>query len=52
MLYLSSLEEAKNVIAALNAPMRVEILKLLYNTPGQSMDQLAKALRAYQAENG
>ena len=44
MLYLSSKKKKKNVITALNAPMRVEILKLLYNTPGQSMDQLAKAL--------
>ncbi len=44
MLYLSSLEEAQNVLRALSAPMRIEIMKILYETPGVSLNYLAKAL--------
>lgn len=45
MLYLSSFDEAEKVIKALSAPMRVEILKLLYTAPGMSMNDLARALQ-------
>ncbi len=45
MLYLSSLDEAEKVLKALSAPMRVEILKRLYETPNQSMNDLAVALQ-------
>ncbi len=44
MLYLSSLEKAETVIKALSAPMRMEIMKMIYETPGLSMNDLAKAL--------
>ncbi|MDE7353604.1 MAG: helix-turn-helix domain-containing protein [Acetatifactor sp.] len=44
MLYLSSLEEAQPVIKALSAPMRMEIMKIIYATPGVSMNYLANAL--------
>lgn len=44
MLYLSNLEEAQAVIKALSAPMRMEIMKILYQTPGVSMNYLAQAL--------
>lgn len=44
MLYLSSLDEAEKVIKALSASMRMEILKLVYRTPGMSMNDLAQAL--------
>lgn len=44
MLHLNSLEEAEIVIKALSAPMRLELLKLLYQTPGLSMNELARAL--------
>lgn len=44
MLYLSSLEEARNVIKALSAPMRMEILKQVYATPDVSMNYLAQTL--------
>lgn len=43
MLYLSSLDNAEKVLKALSAPARIEILKLLYRTPGLSMKDLAKA---------
>lgn len=45
MLYLSSLEEAQPVIKALSAPMRAEIMKILYQTPNVSMNYLAQALK-------
>lgn len=44
MLYLSTLEEAQKVIRALSAPMRMEIMKILYKTPGVSMNHLAQTL--------
>lgn len=44
MLHLNSLEEAEKVIKALSAPMRMELLKLLYKSPGMSMNELAEAL--------
>ena len=44
MLYLSNLEEAQKVIRALSAPMRMEIMKIIYRTPGVSMNYLAKTL--------
>ena len=44
MLYLSTLEEAQAVIKALSAPMRMEIMKILYKTPGVSMNYLAQTL--------
>ena len=44
MLSLSSLEEAQPVIKALSAPMRMEIMKIIYATPGVSMNYLANAL--------
>lgn len=44
MLYLSSLDEAQRVIKALSAPMRIEIMKLIYETPNLSMNDLAQAL--------
>lgn len=44
MLYLSTLEEAQTVIRALSAPMRLEIMKIIYKTPGVSMNYLAQAL--------
>lgn len=44
MLYLSTLEEARTVIRALSAPMRMEIMKIIYKTPGVSMNYLAKTL--------
>lgn len=44
MLYLSSFDEAEKVLKALSAPMRVEIMKLIYETPGLSMNDLAQAL--------
>lgn len=44
MLYLSTLEEAQEVIRALSAPMRMEIMKIIYKTPGVSMNYLAQAL--------
>lgn len=44
MLYLSTLEEAQIVIKALSAPMRMEIMKILYKTPGVSMNYLARTL--------
>lgn len=44
MLYLSTLEEAQPVIKALSAPMRVEIMKILYKTPGVSLQFLAQSL--------
>lgn len=44
MLHFSSLDEAQSVIKALSAPMRVEIMKLVYATPEVSMDYLAKTL--------
>lgn len=45
MLYLSSLKEAEKAIKALSAPMRMEILRLVYETPGLSMNELAQALQ-------
>lgn len=45
MLYLSSLDEAQKVIKALSADMRLEILKMLYETPNMSMNDLAVALK-------
>lgn len=45
MLYLSTLEEARTVIRALSAPMRMEIMKIIYKTPGVSMNYLAKTLK-------
>ncbi len=44
MLYLPSLDEAEKVIKALSATMRMEIMKLVYATPGMSMNDLAKTL--------
>lgn len=44
MLYLSSLDEAQEIIRALSAPMRMEIMKIIYATPGVSMNYLAKTL--------
>ena len=44
MLYLSSLDEAQEIIKALSAPMRMEIMKIIYATPGVSMNYLAKTL--------
>lgn len=44
MLYLSTLEEAQTVIRALSAPMRMEIMKIIYRTPGVSMNYLAQTL--------
>ncbi len=44
MLYLSSLDEARKVLKALSAPMRIEIMKILYETPDVNLDYLAKAL--------
>ena len=44
MLYLSSLDEAQESIRALSAPMRLEIMKIIYATPGVSMNYLAKTL--------
>lgn len=44
MLYLSTLEEAQTVIKALSAPMRMEIMKIIYKTPGVSMNYLAQTL--------
>lgn len=44
MLYLSSLEEALPVIKALSAPMRTEIMKIIYATPNVSMNYLAQTL--------
>lgn len=44
MLYLSSLEDAGKVCKALSADMRLEILKLLYEQPEQSMNDLATTL--------
>lgn len=44
MLYLSSLEEAQETIRALSAPMRMEIMKIIYTTPNVSMNYLAKTL--------
>lgn len=44
MLYLSSLDEAAPVVKALSAPMRIEIMKILYDTPGVSMNFLAQSL--------
>lgn len=44
MLYLSTLTEAENVIKALSAPTRIEILRRVYATPGLSLNELAKAL--------
>lgn len=45
MLHLSSLDEAEKVIKALSAPMRVEILKMIYDTPSLNMNDLAQALQ-------
>ncbi len=45
MLHLSSMEEAQKVIKALSADMRMELLKLIYATPGLSMNELAHALK-------
>lgn len=45
MLYLSTLEEAQTVIRALSAPMRMEIMKIIYKTPGVSMNYLARTLK-------
>lgn len=45
MLYLSSLDEARNALKALSAPMRLEIMKMVYSTPGLSMNDLAQALQ-------
>ena len=45
MLYLSTLEEAQTVIKALSAPMRMEIMKIIYKTPGVSMNYLARTLK-------
>lgn len=45
MLHLSSLDEAEKVIKALSAPMRIEILKMIYDTPNLSMNDLAQALK-------
>lgn len=44
MLHLSSLDEAEKVIKALSASMRMEIMKLIYETPGLSMNDLAQTL--------
>lgn len=44
MLYLSNLEDAQKVIRALSAPMRMEIMKIIYRTPGVSMNHLAQTL--------
>ncbi|MCR5754862.1 MAG: winged helix-turn-helix transcriptional regulator [Acetatifactor sp.] len=44
MLHLSSLDEAEKVIKALSASMRMEIMKLIYRTPGLSMNELAQTL--------
>ncbi len=44
MLHLSSLDEAEKVIKALSAPMRIEIMKLIYHTPNLSMNDLAQTL--------
>lgn len=44
MLYLSSLEDAQAVIKALSAPMRMEIMKIIFETPGVSMNYLAETL--------
>lgn len=44
MLYLPSLTEAEKVIKALSAPMRMEIMRRIYATPGLSMNELAQAL--------
>lgn len=44
MLYFASLTEAEKVIKALSAPMRMEILRMVYETPGLSMNHLAQAL--------
>ena len=44
MLYLSSLDEAQEIVRALSAPMRMEIMKIIYATPGVSMNYLAKTL--------
>ncbi|MCM1188351.1 MAG: helix-turn-helix domain-containing protein [bacterium] len=44
MLYLTNLEEAQTVIKALSAPMRMEIMKIIYKTPGVSMHYLAQTL--------
>lgn len=44
MLYLSSLDEAEKVIKALSANMRMEIMKMIYETPNLSMNDLAQAL--------
>ncbi len=45
MLHLNSLDAAQEVIKALSAPMRIELLKLLYQNPGMSMCELADALQ-------
>lgn len=44
MLYYSSLEEAQTIIKALSAPARMEIMKIIYRTPGVSMRYLAETL--------
>ena len=44
MLYLSSLDDAAKVCKALSADMRIEILRLLYEKPEQSMNDLATML--------
>ncbi len=44
MLHFNSLDEAEKVIKALSAPARMEMLKLLYERPGMSMNELAEAL--------
>ena len=44
MLYLSSLDEAEKVLKALSANMRMEIMKMIYETPNLSMNDLAVAL--------
>ncbi len=45
MLHLSSLDEAEKVIKALSTPMRIEIMKMIYDTPDLSMNDLAHALK-------
>lgn len=44
MLHLHSLKEAEEVLKALSAPMRLELMELIYENDHMSMNDLAKAL--------
>ncbi|MDL2301442.1 winged helix-turn-helix transcriptional regulator [Lachnospiraceae bacterium OttesenSCG-928-D06] len=44
MLHLNSMEEAENVFKALSTPMRLQIMKLIYENENLSMNDLAESL--------